>query len=398
MRYVPAFLFFVFIVVTTVAQPVNNITGKVINEKTREAIPNASIFITNTSKGTVSNNKGEFELMNVPEGTYDLVVSCIGYETFVYSYQRSQLPLRLEINMSTKTEELQNVVVEPYEKDGWEKWGTFFIENFIGRSANAKRCSIKNFKTLRFRNSKKKNLLTVTATEPLIIENNALGYKIQYQLEGFTFDFGQNILQFEGFTLFNELNKRGPKKGQMTNRIKAYDGSVTHFMASLYSNQLKEEGFEVKRLVKKPNLEKARIKRIYANLSVSAAMKNTNSDTSGYYERILRQPDDIEIYAQAFLTADSLVTVRNDASKQLYFDNYLDVFYKKEKEEDEYLQWIHEKRKPFFQHSVVFLNNHRAVAIDANGNYAMPLDFMSYGYWSWSEKIATMLPLDYKKK
>ena len=68
----------------------------------------------------------------------------------------------------------------------------------------------------------------------------------------------------------------------------------------------------------------------------------------------------------------------------------------KEKEDIEYLQSLHEKRPPWYQHSVVFLNNGRAILMDAKGNYAMPLDFMSYGYWSWSEKIATLLTLDYK--
>ncbi len=83
--------------------------------------------------------------------------------------------------MKPKMEELQTVVVEPYEKDGWETWGKFFIENFIGTSQNARSCTIKNYKTLRFRHSKKRNQLTVTADDPLIIENKALGYSIQYQ-------------------------------------------------------------------------------------------------------------------------------------------------------------------------------------------------------------------------
>ena len=393
----PVFLLSVFTVGAAIAQPVNYIVGKVINEKTGEGIPNASIFSTNTSKGTVSNNKGEFELMNVPEGTYDLVVSCIGYETFAYTYKRSQLPLRLQVNMTNKTEELQTVVIEPYEKDGWKKWGPFFLENFIGTSANARKCTINNYKTLRFRHAKKKNQLTVTAGEPLIIENLALGYKIQYQLEGFTYNFTDNILQYAGYTLFDELNKAGPKKRQANNREKAYQGSITHFMSSLYNNRLIEEGFELKRLYKKPNLEKARVKKIYALIKGTNAINRINPDSSTYYEGVLRQPDEIETYGKALLTADSLVVARDSANKQLFFNNYLDVFYKKEKEDIEYLQSLHEKRPPWYQHSVVFLNNGRAILMDAKGNYAMPLDFMSYGYWSWSEKIATLLPLDYKK-
>jgi CarboxypepD_reg-like domain len=392
MKYVPAFLMLIIAVSHAGAQSSNYIKGRVVLAETGAGIPNASVFITNTSKGTVSNKLGEFELLNVPEGTYDLVVSCIGYETQVYTYKASQLPLRLKIELSAKAEELQTVIVEPYEKDGWEKWGKFFTENFIGTSDNAKDCKIKNYKALRFRNSKKKNQLTVTADEPLIIENRALGYKIQYQLEGFSYGFKDNMLLYFGYTLFDELNEGAAKKRELKNREKAYNGSIMHFMSSLYHNHLAEDGFEVKRLVKTPNLEKERVKKIFAGQGLSKQSK----DSSEYYEHILRQPDMLEEYGKPLLTADSLLTKADSINKRLYFNDYLYIVYKKEKEEPEYLQHIHENRQPFYQRSVVFLPNGNGVLMDVTGNYFMPQDFMSYGYWSWSEKIATMLPLDYR--
>jgi len=255
------FLLFSMIACKLFAQS-NYIKGKIINGETGAAIPNASVFITNTSKGTVSNSAGDFELDNVPEGSYDLVVSCISFETQAYTYRANQLPLRIQIQMKPKADELKEVVIEPYEKNGWETWGKFFTENFIGTSANAGSCTIKNYQALHFRNSKKKNLLTVTAEEPLIIENKALGYKIQYQLEGFSYDFDKNILLYFGYTLFSELNKKAAKAWQLKNRQQAYNGSIAHFMRSLYNNRLLEEGFEVKRLIKTPNLEKERVKKI----------------------------------------------------------------------------------------------------------------------------------------
>ena len=35
--------------------------------------------------------------------------------------------------------------------------------------------------------------------------------------------------------------------------------------------------------------------------------------------------------------------------------------------------------------------------IEPGGNYYPPQAFMTVGYWAWDEKIANMLPLDYKK-
>ena len=394
MKHIPVFLLLLFLTGHAFAQPSNYIKGRVVNGETGTGIPNASVFISNTSKGTVSNSAGEFELPDVPAGNYDLVVSCIGYETQVYSYKASQLPLKLQVQLAPKAEELQTVVVEPYEKDGWEKWGKFFIENFIGTSANATACSIKNYKALHFRNSTKRNQLTVTANEPLIIENKALGYKIQYQLEGFSYGFSDHVLTYFGYTLFDELNKKGASKRQLKNREKAYNGSIVHFMTSLYHNRLVEEGFEVKRLYKTPNLEKQRVKNIYVHSSPSKQVK----DSAEYYERILRGPDMLETYGNSLLTTDSLVAKTDALNKYLFFNDYLYIVCKKAKEDNKYLEYIHEKREPYWRISVVFLPNRRAITIDAKGNYSMPQDFMSYGYWSWSEKISSILPLDYRAK
>lgn len=388
-----AFLLLLFFSSSAIAQLNNYIKGKVINGETDSVIANASVFITNTSKGTVTNSAGQFELINAPVGTYDLVVSCIGFETQVYTYKASQLPLQLRIEMKPKMEELQTVVVEPYEKDGWETWGKFFIENFIGTSQNARNCTIKNYKTLRFRHSKKRNQLTVTADDPLVIENKALGYSIQYQLEGFNFNFKEGALLYYGYTLFKEMNKKGPKAWQIKNREKAYNGSIQHFFSSLYNNRLAEQGFEVKRLFKTPNLEKERVKKIYRGNLTNAS---NSKDSSAYYERILKQPDMLETYGKDLLIADSLITVNDSLTKKLFFTDYLYVVYKNEKEDPEYLDYTHEKRPVFYQRSVVFELNNKAVFLDTHGNYFMPTDFMSYGYWGWNEKISNILPLDYK--
>jgi hypothetical protein len=392
MKYILAFLLMLFITGDAFAQSSNYIKGRVVNGETGTGIPNASVFISNTSKGSISNNAGEFELPDVPAGNYDLVVSCIGYETQVYSYKASQLPLKLRVQLAPKAEELQTVVVEPYEKDGWEKWGKFFIENFIGTSANAKNCSIKNYKALHFRNSKKRGQLTVTANEPLIIENKAMGYKIQYQLEGFSYGFSDHVLTYFGYALFDELNKKGASKRQLKNREKAYNGSIVHFMTSLYHNRLIEEGFEIKRLYRTPNLEKQRVKNMYVRSSPSNPVK----DSAEYYERILHGPDMLETYGNSLLTTDSLVTKTDALNKYLFFNDYLYIVFKKAKEDNEYLEYIHEKREAYWRISVVFLLNRRAITIDEKGNYSMPQDFMSYGYWSWSEKISSILPLDYR--
>ena len=57
------------------------ISGHVIEKATEEDIPYATILIVGTDKGTVSNEAGQFQLLNLPEGTYTLRVSAVGYKT-----------------------------------------------------------------------------------------------------------------------------------------------------------------------------------------------------------------------------------------------------------------------------------------------------------------------------
>jgi hypothetical protein len=412
MKHLPAFLLSLLLVTSATAQS-NYIKGKVVHEATGAPVTNASVFITNTSRGTVSNAAGDFELTNVPEGTYDLIVSCIGFETLVYTYQAKELPLQIRAQLKPKAQELQTVFVEPFEKDGWKKWGQFFKENFIGTSAFAGKCEIKNYKTLRFRFSKSKNKLTVIADEPLIIENKALGYKVQYQLEEFSYSFKDRVLLYFGYTLFENLNNEKPGKRQLASREKCYNGSMLHFMSSLYYNQLAKNGFEVRRLVRTPNQEKERVRNIYAQRVVSKK-DNFNGrnmqivigqnpytatgadDSTEYYRGVMRQPDMLEEYGKYLLVADSLVAKVDSTHKSLFFNDYLYVVYKNEVEDAEYLLYHHETRGATSQRSVIYLTVSNPLLIDASGNYSPPQFLMSYGYWGWSEKIATLLPLDYK--
>jgi hypothetical protein len=158
--------------------------GIVLDAEKNKPVPNASVFLNTTSFGTVTNNEGNFELL-VPGGKYDLIVSSIGYETYNQTINVDNMSDFITVKLKIKSQVLETVVVEPYEKDGWQKWGKLFLESFIGTSANSFNCTIKNKEVLHFRNSKKNNELSAFADEPLIIENKALGYTLKYQLETF---------------------------------------------------------------------------------------------------------------------------------------------------------------------------------------------------------------------
>ena len=59
----------------------NMISGHVVMKETEENIPYATVLLKETGQGTVSNEEGQFVFRNLPEGTYTLRVSAVGYRT-----------------------------------------------------------------------------------------------------------------------------------------------------------------------------------------------------------------------------------------------------------------------------------------------------------------------------
>jgi hypothetical protein len=376
------FVLSVFFNVSILAQ--FTLKGILVNAGSDRAIAGASVFLSNTSVGTISNTNGEFELL-VPAGRYDVVVSFVGYETVLRTIT-GKTDERLKIEMTTKAKVLDDVVVGTFEKNGWERYGKLFTDFFIGTSELADDCTIKNYKVLRFRNNKKLNKLTVSSPEPMIIENKALGYKLQYQLETFEYSFRDKFLLYLGYPLFTAMDGSRRRQAQWNKkREEAYYGSITHFMRAIYINKVKEEGFEVRRLVKTPNLEKKRVKAIFRSAKFI-------EDSVNYYNRIMEQPDENSIFSNYTITGDSIAYAIDSLTAGLEFENYLHIYYPKKIASLRYHNYSPGNDKVM---SEVHMVEAEPIQIQSNGSYFSPLNLITNGYWAWQEKISAMLPFDY---
>lgn len=409
-RYRLTFLFLLF-VITSPAQRV--IRGTVSNTN-GQALPNCNVFINNSTRGTVTDANGRFELNEPPSGKHELIISNVGYETYVLAYSEEQLPLTLTVSLKLWVRELDNVVVEPFSEGTWAEWGAKFLENFVGTSANASRCRIRNTDSIHFRYYKRSNRLVAFADVPLLIENEALGYRISYQMEAFELNFKEGSLYYAGYPQVSEMEapRKGVESRWSKQRQKAYEGSVIHFMRSLYEHRLAEEGFEIRTMKKELNVEKDRVKPIWKKalqeelengkkagrvVVLDAAMSgHFPKDTLEYYQRILRQEDMLEIYSPVITNTDSLLEQNATGEKILFFTDYLSVVFKKETEDDAYLRSQGLTRRPVWQRSYIGLLNGNAIAVEANGGYYDPRDLLTMGYWGWSEKMADYMPVDYE--
>ncbi len=383
--------------------------GRVFAADTKQPIHLANVFLSNTSIGTVTNAEGYFTIEHFPQGRYDVVVSCIGYESFVTTIQSAQLPKTIDINLVPKVNILQEVIVEPYEKNGWDKYGKFFLDNFVGTSAFAKECKLKNPETIRFRYNKKENILRAFADEPIILENKALGYILKYDLKTFEYNYSTRIFYFQGYPLFEEM-ETGRKRLQErweNRRADAYYGSLMHFMRSLFRNQLIQEGFETRKLIKISEEEKKRVRTLYNKRAYTNGVGNIvvndsilgqgNADSAAYYRKVMRQPEKMNVLIDKVLPGDSIAFAIDSLTAGLYFEDHLQVIYLYKQVPDEYVQangLSVRAKSPVV--SEIFLTRKNTIAVLSNGSYYEGIDLISSGYWGWWEKLATMLPYDYK--
>jgi hypothetical protein len=362
------------------AQGGNVLSGKVTDSASGKPLAGVSVFLNSTSKGTITRADGSFLLPGIPGGRYELIVSAIGYETFVTGISSRSLPPPLKIALHTKASELAAFTVEPYLKDGWKKWGKFFLDNFIGTTDNASSTSIKNREVLRFHFYKKSNRMSVTAIEPLIIENKALGYNLEYRLEGFTCDFSTNIISYFGYPLFREMTSEDPARMQKwaQHRRAAYTGSLMHFMRSLYNDQIRTDGFIVEHEINVPNLEKRRVKEIY-----NPALPKTDSfsiDTLHHFWEVLRQPD---LFTRIVRGPEGLLTIHPDQTKVMFFTGKCTVIYG------------NGKMGIAYQESAIRLITEEAIIIEENGSYYPAQEVLTLGNWSKTETMANLLPRDF---
>ncbi|HZI02310.1 MAG TPA: hypothetical protein VEX63_14265 [Flavisolibacter sp.] len=189
-------------------------------------------------------------------------------------------------------------------------------------------------------------------------------------------------------------------------RAELYTGSMMHFMRSLYRNTLLEEGFEVRRLEKLQNMEKKRVNAMYADILKSAKASgattlNLNStslhpDSNAYYQTIMKQTDHIDVLYNTVLPGDSISFAVNTTTAVMDFPDYLQVLYKHKTAHPDYIKMFPKSSTAVL--SQIQLINGNPIEVQANGMYYSPLELVSSGYWSWSEKISTMLPFDYWPK
>lgn len=338
------------------AQNKFTVKGIVVDSATRQPLAGASVFAQNTTQGTVSNAEGSF-ILSLANGGYELVFSYTGYETRSLRVSNSQAlsdSLVIELPQIDRSLEAVAIVVTNEVENGWERFGSFFFDNFIGTTPNAADCIIENPDSLRFfyTKNKKRHRLKVTSNQDLLIRNNALGYLIRYQLDSFSYDYNSGISHYTGYPFFIELDTTEEvKKEWVQNRARSYLGSRLHFMSSMYDSVVYEEGFSIEQI-----------------------------GTGGARDSLIRNPYDSSIYE-----ADS-------TGVNVYWNGKYRISYKSVLPHKKFLQEY--KLPANTRAQVTLLNVTDGFVIEENGFFYEQYDVINTGYWGW-KKLAEALPYDY---
>jgi hypothetical protein len=375
------------------------IEGTVYDKSSGETLPFANVFLANTTFGASTDTAGYYNLGATRSGTYMLTVKYLGFGTFSQEVALNTNALqKIDIYLVPLQEQVEGVEVTSskwfirrgyYETDDsfiieekgpqWRKYFRVFQSVLLGGSRFASGSKILNPEVLSFEVFKDKTQIFAFANKPIKIENNALGYELEYVLESFELDLQTRLMTFHGYPYFKTLEPRNIRQLEQwqQNRWEAYRGSLRHFLKSLYANELEESGFETSRMP-------------FANREGHEAPRDYKTTSS-------RLVSSIDLY-------DYVKPGSHPGSRKFSMDALLLVTAANSVEEDGYVRppW-HEylvgqdlnNARRNLQRSWIEIKPDKSLEFDSNGYIFNPLDFAFYGYWSF-KMLGDMLPLEYQ--
>ena len=218
------------------------LSGRVMDEN-EKPLPFANVYLNGTTRGTTTDKDGAYTL-TMPLGTVEVVASFLGYQTTRQTLRLDRpQPRSFSFRLNPDNRVLNSVSVRAKSKDRtWARQYKQFRRQLLGDLFGSQ-CDITNSFALSF--SEEGGYLRATATEPLIIENRALGYRLFYDLQHFSGSFVS--VYYGGTSRFEELPAETGQQAERyrRNRARAYAGSLRQLLTSLANGTHEQSSFLV---------------------------------------------------------------------------------------------------------------------------------------------------------
>lgn len=237
---------FLAIFSTSAGQTGAKIYGKVTDADTGEPLYFVNVFLANTTVGSTTDQNGNYEIENPPQGGYDLIFSHITYQVKSQSVQiRESSALRFDAELELKIFRSSAVQVVAEEPRVWRKHLHEFQKMFLGETENAQKCILMNPEVLEFKVDSVTREIVAYSDSELVVENHSLGYRIRSQLHAFR--WSRQLIEHQVYTRFEPLHAQNKKESLQwqRNRRQTYLGSFKHFLSAFARKKLKEEGFDL---------------------------------------------------------------------------------------------------------------------------------------------------------
>lgn len=339
--------------------PGATLSGRVLDATTGQPLPFTTVYLNNTARGTIADSIGHYRLTNLPLGTAELVGSGLGYQTSRQPLRLTDTrPRSLDIKLEPTDQALATVTVSARRSPAYARQLRTFSRELLGNRPQARQCRILNPSALSFQ--EEKGHLRAQATEPLVIENGALGYRLHYNL--LHFDFYQSKLLVAGTARFEELTPADPRQPArwQAGRQRVYEGSLQHLLANLLTGTHEQAGYQV----------------------YQTPLTGEGNDQILPLVRTAERHYIGPAQAQALFRPGELPFER-----RLLSDQPLEVYYNR----------VYAANSPYrdspYAYSLLLLPNH-SLELTRNGGITRSNGLDVRGYWG-SERLATLLPVDW---
>ena len=210
----------------------------VVTDFNKAPLPYSSVYLSKTTIGVLTNDKGAYLLKVPQDGTFEMITSCIGFKFNSQIITTAGIQQTIDIQLPTDTILLKEVKTQAIDINRQKNF-KIFVECFIGSSLNANSCKILNPEDLYVYRDYRDSLLKAKSLKPLRIENKALGYTLLFDLTEFSYDVSTGHLRYSGNHFFEPMvGNKGKIKWWERNRMDTYDGSKIHFLRTLISDSL----------------------------------------------------------------------------------------------------------------------------------------------------------------
>jgi hypothetical protein len=227
--------------------------GRVLDEN-KQPLMGVAVYFDGTTLGVITNRNGDFSI-KIPSDIYKpkLIISYIGYKKLVVE-NFSEDGKIYELEKSINALDQVQIYDSPFSREEMFK---AFRTYFLGSGIAARKSKILNPDDIILYFLRKNNTLHAKAFQPIIIENNYLGYKISFDLKKFDVKFiteSLNNLDMEksyyaGYSYFTNIDQKKNKK-----RERVYEKSLEKFFKSLIEKNSQYHNFYVyhDRLLREP--------------------------------------------------------------------------------------------------------------------------------------------------